>query len=182
MGIDIAGATIVKTAGITLNTALVFDANGIGTASPTPGYTGAQTGGTLYYSATTGWLINSVTWQSGLNTANGVFTCPVAGLYAIGYSGIHKGGSGLPAGFSTYGYSCFAKNGVMDYHDHWNQGSANNVIWHSGGHSALFQCAAGDTLALFVNRAPSLVGPDSVSQNYGLYPDNHHAIWCRLVG
>lgn len=180
MGIDIAGATIVKTAGITLNSALVFDASGRGTANPIPGYSGWLTGGTLYYSAVTGWPINATTWQSGLHPSNGVFTCPVAGLYAMGYNGIHRGGSGIPAGFNTYGYSAFAKNGVVAYHTHWNMGS--NLTWDTGGCSALFSCAAGDTLALFINRAPSPVGPDSQSQNYGLYPSEHQCIWCKLVG
>src|SRR5262245_16038255 len=141
MGIDIGGVTIVKTAGITLNTALVFNASGQGTANPIPGYSGAQSGGANYYSTVTGGVTNSVTWPSGLATATVVFTCPVAGIYAMGYSGIHRGGSGVPAGKNTYGYSCFAKNGVLDYHDHWNQGASYNNSWHGGGHSVLFQCA-----------------------------------------
>lgn len=180
MGIDIGGATIVKTAGITFNTSLVFNAAGVGTANSTPGYTGWQQGGSTYYSATTGWLINTVNWQSGLNTANGVFTCPVAGLYAMGWNSIHNGGSGIPAGFNTYSYAAFAKNGAMTYFGHWNQGT--NTAWNTGGQSALFQCAAGDTLALFVNRPPVNAGPDSISKNYGMYPDQHSGIWCKLVG
>ena len=83
---------------------------------------------------------------------NGVFTCPVAGFYAMGYNGIHRGGSGIPAGFNTYGYAAFAKNGAMSYFVHWNQ--AADTYWNTGGTSALFSCAAGDTLALFVNRPP----------------------------
>ncbi len=183
MGIDIAGATIVKNVdnGVSLNS-LIFNAAGQGTANATPGYLGAKSGAANFYSATTGWEINSTNWQSGLHASNGVFTCPVAGIYAMGYNGIHKGGSGLPAGFNTYGYSAFAKNGVVAYHTHWNQGATGTTVWHSGGCSALFSCAAGDTLALFVNRAPSPAGPDVVSQNYGLYPNEHHAVWCRLVG
>src|SRR4029077_1523668 len=180
MSIDIGGATIVKTAGITLNTALVFDASGRGSANPLPGYSGWKGGGNQY-SGVSGWEVNVVNWQSGLNTTNGVFTCPVAGIYAMGYNGIHNGGSGIPAGKSTYGYSCFAKNGVMAYHDHWNQ-HTSGTVWHTGGHSATFSCQAGDTLALFLNRSPSPLSPDAQAQNYGMYPTEHHCVWIRLVG
>ena len=184
MGLDIAGATIVTNAasGVSLNM-LVFNSIGQGTANAIPGYLGAKNAGANYFSGTTGWEMNNFSWQSGMHPTNGIFTCPVAGIYAMGYNGIHRGGSGRPAGLNTYGYSCFAKNGVMAYHTHWNQGSLTaTTVWHSGGASGLFQCAAGDTLALFVNRAPSPVGPDCQAQNYGLYPNEHHAVWCKLVG
>jgi hypothetical protein len=181
MGIDIGGATIVKTAGITINTSLVFNAAGQGTANPVPGYSGWKTpGNSNYYSGVSGWEINNVRWQSGLNLTNGVFTCPVTGLYAMGYNGIHIGGTGIPAGTETGGYACFAKNGAMTSFVHWNMTIANG--WNTGGYSALFSCAAGDALALFVNRSPSPVSANSVAQNKGLYPDAHHCVWCRLVG
>jgi hypothetical protein len=182
MGLDIGGNTIVKSgAGIALNS-LVFNSAGQGSANPIPGYSGWKNGGN-YYAAVAGWETSNAQWQSGLNTTTGVFTCPVAGLYALGYNGIHNGGSGLPAGKNTYGYSCFAKNGVMSYHTHWNQGNAPpNTVWNTSGTSAVFSCAAGDTLALFVNRSPSPTSPDAVAQNYGLYPTNHHCIWCKLIG
>ena len=181
MGIDIGGITIVKTAGITLNTALVFDAAGRGSANPIPGFSGSKNGGSTYYSGVNGWEINIAAWNSGLHAAlDGRFTCPVAGLYAMGYNGIHRGGSGIPAGFNTFSYAGFGKNGALSYYVHWNMGPANS--WNTGGTSALFSCAAGDTLALFVNRSPSPVGPDCVSQNFGLYPDAHGCVWCKLVG
>ena len=184
MGFDIGGSTIIKNAGnfISLNS-LVFNSSGHGSANPLPGYSGWKGGGSTYYSAPTGWEINTVNWQSGLNTGNGVFTCPVAGLYAMGYNGIHNGGSGRPAGLNTYGYAGFAKNGALSYYVHWNQGATTtNTAWNTGGTSALFSCAAGDTLALFINRSPTPLAPDSQSQNYGLYPNTHHAVWCKLVG
>ena len=182
MGIDIAGATIVKNVnnGVTFNNALYFDSVGRGSANSTPGYVAFEVSGSNYYSATTGWVMNTARWQSGLNLSNGVFTCPVAGYYAMGYNGIHRGGSNIPAGFNTYGYAGFAKNGGLSYFVHWNQGTGTS--WNTGGTSALFSCAAGDTLALFVNRSPSPTSPDAVSQNYGLYPDQHHGVWCKLVG
>jgi hypothetical protein len=181
MGLDIGGNTIIKTAGIALNT-LGFNASGHGSTNAIPGYSGFKSGGSYFYSGVSGWEINATRWQSSLNTTTGVFTCPVAGFYAMGYNGIHNGGSGIPGGLNTYGYAGFAKNGALSYFVHWNQGSASDTGWNGGGTSALFSCAAGDTLALFVNRSPTSVAPDSQSQNYGLYPNDHHAVWCRLVG
>ena len=180
MGLDIGGNLITKTAGISLNT-LAFNASGQGSAVPIPGYTGWKAD-TSYYGAPAGWEISVANWQSSLNLSNGVFTCPVAGLYAMGYNGIHNGGSGLPAGYNTYGYSGFMKNGALAHWVHWNQGPAGNTGWHTGGTSALFSCQAGDTLALSVNRPPAGAGPDVISQNYGLYPNAHGAVWCKLVG
>ena len=184
MGIDIGGNTIIKnaSAGITLNS-LVFNSAGQGAANPIPGYMGYKSGGAYYYSGVAGWETNAVTWQSGLNTTNGVFTCPVAGIYAIGYNALHKGGNGIPAGFNTYGYSAFVKNGVLQYYVHWHQATgAGSTYWNTGGTSSLFSCAAGDTLALLVNRAPTPLAPDSQSQNMGIHPDGYSPAWCKLVG
>lgn len=180
MGIDIGGATIIKnaSAGISLNS-LVFSPSGHGSTNAIPGYSGWKAGST-YYSSGQGWETTQANWQSSLNTGNGVFTCPVAGFYAMGYDSIHNGGQGWPAGQNTYGYSAFARNGAMSYHTHWNGDSRNG--WMTGGCSALFSCAAGDTLALFVNQAPVPGSPNGVAQNMGMYPNSHHVIWCRLVG
>lgn len=183
MGFNIGGNTIVKNAGggVTLNT-LVFNSAGQGTANPIPGYCGFQQGGGTYYSTTAGWPINGARWSSGINLSNGVFTCPVAGLYAIGYNGIHRGGQSVPAaGNNTYGYAGFAKNGTLSYYCHWNIG--DNLYWEPNGTSAFFSCAAGDTLTLLVNcDGPLPVSPGARAYNYGLYPNEHHAIWCKLVG
>ena len=181
MGLNIADAYIIKNGagGITLNQ-LVFNANGVGTANPAPGYAGWKAGGSTYYSGAAGWEINTANWLSGLNAGNGVFTCPTAGIYAMGYNGIHRGGSNIPAGLNTYGYAGFAKNGVLNYFVHWNMSASHS--WNTGGVSVLFQCAFGDTLTLHINRPPVSNGPDCISQNYGLYPDAHSAIWCKLVG
>jgi len=181
MGIDMSGVGIYKNAsnGVTLHY-VNFNSVGQGAAGSVPGYMGWQAGGSNFYAAPTGWLINAVNWQAYLNTGNGVFTCPVAGYYAMGYNGIHNGGSGIPAGYNTFGYAGFAKNGALSYFVHWNQ--STGTYWNTGGTSILFSCAAGDTLALFVNRSPSPVGPDSQGLNYGLYPNTHNYIWCKLVG
>lgn len=182
MGIDIAGATISTSgSGISLNSTLLFNSSGYGAVANTPGYSGYQASGTFYYAGTSGWLINTANWSSGLNTSTGVFTCPIAGYYAMGYNGIHNGGSSIPSvGFNTFGYSAFAKNGAISYWIHWNL-SANNA-WETTGTSAAFSCAAGDTLALFVNRSPSPLNADTQTYNTGMYPDNHHAVWCKLIG
>lgn len=179
MGIDIGGATIIASAGgVVLNTSLVFNSAGQGAANSTPGYSAWKSGGN-YYAAPTGWETDTAMWQSGLNLTNGVFTCPVTGFYAMGYNGIHNGGSDVPSvGAGTYGYAGFAKNGGLAYFVHWNQGAGTSTYWNTGGTSALFSCVAGDTLALFVNRSPT----PGTQTGYGLYPSSHHCVWCKLVG
>jgi hypothetical protein len=183
MGVDMSGVGIYKNGlgGITLHY-VAFNSVGQGAAGATPGYMGSQVGGSLFYSAPSGWPINSADWQSGLNLSNGVFTCPVAGYYAMGYNGIHNGGGNIPVGFNTYGYGGFAKNGALAYFVHWNQ-NGGNTAWNTGGTSALFSCQAGDTLALFINRPPAPAPPaDVYTYNYGLYPNTHNYVWCKLVG
>ena len=75
----------------------------------------------------------------------------------------------------------FAKNGVATYFNHWNVYSTN-ISWNCGGLSAVFVCAANDTLALFIQRPPAPTGPNAIAQNLGKYPNTHGAIWCKLVG
>ena len=178
MGLDIGGSTIVKNASnfISLNS-LVFNPSGHGSANSIPGYSGWKAGST-YYSAPSGWETTVANWQSSLNTGNGIFTCPVAGFYAMGYDSIHNGGQSWNG--STFGYAGFAKNGALSYFTHWNMDPRNG--WCTGGCSALFSCAAGDTLTLLVNRSPLSAGGDAIANNMGMYPNSHHAIWCKLVG
>jgi hypothetical protein len=183
MGIDINGLTISSvSSGIQINPGVTFNSSGFAYNAALPGYSGWKdiSGNDIQYSAVSGWEINATAWSGGgLNTSTGVFTCPVAGYYAVGFNGIANGGSvGWDDG-ATYGYAGFAKNGALSYYIHWNLSSTNG--WNQCGGSSLFQCAANDTLALFINRSPS---PAASTQTYnrGWYPHNHHAIWCVLVG
>ena len=181
MGIDIAGAQIVKNAsnGISLNM-LAFNSSGVGTANPLCGFSGWKAGSDgLYYAAP--WQTNNLQWLSPSQNVNGYFTCPVDGIYALGFSGIVRGGSGFPAGNNTYGYAGYVKNGGVVYYTHWNLDNGRDY-WGNGGQSALFSCAAGDTLSLFVNYPPTPYGPNVHAQNLGMYPESHHALWCKLVG
>jgi hypothetical protein len=183
MGIDIAGATIIKNAGggVTLNM-LVFNAAGQGSANPNVGYAGYKNGGDgLLYSTVTGWPVGATFWNSGLNGATGVFTCPIAGIYAMGFNDLWRGGSNFPSGQNTYAYGAFCKNGVMSYHSHNNDRTDLNY-WEEGGFSHTFVCQAGDTLALFVNRAPSPVNAGAQTNNLGANPDSFGGVWCRMVG
>lgn len=182
MGININGITLNSvSSGIEINSDLIFNASGQAYISNLPGYSGWKdiAGNDIFYSAISGWEINGTSWNSGaLNTTNGVFTCPVAGYYAVGFNGIANGGSLWDNG-QTYGYAGFAKNGALSYFIHWNNSSTN--AWNQCGGSSLFQCAAGDTLAFFVNRSPAPVA-SAQTYNRGWYPHNHHAIWCVLIG
>lgn len=178
MGVDIAGNTISTSgSGIAVNGGFTFNGSGVPSKTGLPGFCGYKGGGNgLYYSATTGWEVNNCpTFNNGLNTTNGVFTCPVAGYYAMGFNGILNGSSSA----SDYGYACFAKNGVATYWIHWN---INNA-WNNGGCSSLFDCAAGDTLCLLIN-APNMPAYNSIARTNGrgLYPEHHHCVWCVYVG
>lgn len=182
MGLDIGGNLIVKNAanGVSLNS-LAFNAAGQGCSFNSPGYSGWKNGTpNTFYGGPTGWETNAANWAANVN--NGLFTCPVAGMYAMGYNGIHIGGDGYPAGQSTYGYGAFLKNGVANYFVHWNSGGASNAYWANGGQSVLISAAAGDTLALYINQPPIGAGGQAVANNFGLYPNSHGAVWCRLVG
>jgi hypothetical protein len=168
--------------GLTVNSNFAVNASGYAsTTTALPGYSGWKDigGNDQYYSATTGWPINGTSYTSGhLNTSTGVFTCPVSGYYAVGFNGIANGGSWTGSG-NGYGYAGFAKNGALSYFIHFNVSTSN--AWNQGGGSSVFNCVAGDTLALFINQSPA---PAAGSQSYntGWYPHNHHAIWCVLIG
>lgn len=183
MGIDISSLTINSAnSGIIINPGITFNSLGYASNSALPGYSGYKdiAGNDVLYSPVTGWPINMTKWNGGgLNTTNGVFTCPVAGHYAVGFNGISNGGGTDSVG-NTVGYMGFAKNGVLTYYIHINKAATNG--WQQGGGSSLFKCVVGDTLAFFINRAPSPVGPVTQANNRGWYPHNHHAIWCVLVG
>jgi hypothetical protein len=182
MGLNVGGNTVAASgSGIAINTNFVFDANGFGTVAGLSGMNGSLSGGSRYQSTGSGWVANNVGWSSGYNAGTGVFTAPVAGYYAVGFNGILNGGSNIPSGQNTFGYSGFAKNGALSYFNHWNvTGSA----WNNGGFSATFYCTAGDTLALYVNQSPTPTSQATFGSayNYGAYPDNHHCMWVVLIG
>lgn len=180
MGFDIASASIATSGtGINLN-GFVFDGSGYATSGTLPGYSGwKDVSGDDYQASTgSGWRINNANWNSGLNTTNGVFTCPVAGMYAVGFNGIANGGSNLS---NTYGYAAFAKNGALSYWIHWNLSQTN--AWNQSGGSSVFSCAANDLLTFHINQSPTpTAGATYGGPNYGWYPHNHHAVWCVFLG
>jgi len=189
MGINISGSTINSSgSGIAMNTNFVFNSSGQGSDLYTSstfglvGYSGWKdiSGDEVQYSYTTGWPINNFSYNSGhINTSTGVFTCPVAGYYAVGFNGIANGGSWTGSGYG-YGYAGFAKNGALSYWIHFNVSSSNS--WNQAGGSSVFSCAAGDTLAFFINQSPAPDTGYTHGYNVGWYPHNHHAIWCKLIG
>jgi len=182
MGLYINNSSITSPGtGLNLN-GYTIDGNGYATSGTLAGYSGwKDIGGDEYQASTgSGWVINSAPWGSGLNTANGVFTCPVAGLYAVGFNGIANGGSSVGAG-NTYGYAAFAKNGALNYWIHWNLSPTN--AWNQSGGSSVFSCAANDLLTFHINQSPApTAGATYGGPNYGWYPHNHHAVWCVFLG
>lgn len=181
MGLNIGGATIATSGtGISLNNGITFNSSGQAALSTNlPGYSGWKeiAGNQLQYSTGSGWPINNALWNNGLNTSTGVFTCPVAGYYAVGFNGIANGGSDDS---TTYGYAAFAKNGALSYFIHWNKRNTNG--WQQCGGSSVFSCAVGDTLAFFINQSPAPVVANAPAFNRGWYHSNHHAVWCHLIG
>ena len=134
--------------------------------------------GSQYYSLTTG-TPTATKWTSGqLVAATGVFTAVVPGYYFASYDGIHNGGQNIPSGHNTYGYGGWAKNGALSYFNHWNVTVSG---WNQGGAFAIYYLAAGDTLALFINRSPTSVS-ESQTYNYGLYPSEHGSFFVILIG
>jgi hypothetical protein len=178
MGLDISGSTILAAgSGLTINSGFSINASGYAAPTNLPGYSGYRSGGSLYYSTGSGWIINGTSWNSiALNTSTGVFTCPVAGFYAVGFNGI-------AIGYGTegsYGYAGFGKNGALSYYIHWNLADGN--AWQQSGGSSVFNCAVNDTLSFYINQSPSPVATAAITNNRGWYPDNHHAVWCILIG
>jgi hypothetical protein len=182
MGFNIGGQTISASGtGIALNTNTVFSSGGLSTVTGLPGFNAFNNSGGQYYSLTTGTPTNPQ-WTSGqLVNATGVFTATVAGYYFVSYDGIHNGGQNIPAAHNTYGYGGWAKNGALSYYNHWN---VSTSAWNQGGAFAIFSLAVGDTVALFINRAPTPLSEAGATggYNYGLYPSQHGSLFAILIG
>lgn len=99
------------------------------------------------------------------NASTGLFTCPVAGRYIIGCSGIANGNAnGYGAG---HGYFGIIKNGGLPVFSHWSCASH----WPQTALSAVLTCAAGDTLAFAINTSPS---PEASPRVNGFYAGDRH--------
>jgi hypothetical protein len=180
--IDIGGKQITAASGALSFAGISFDSSGraVGTTTQ-PGFNGSKNTSDVYQSQSgVAWPINSVQWTSG-NHSNGVFTCPIAGVYLCSAAGIMTGYGQT----STHGYAGFSRNGVNEVYMHWNQSVTN--AWTCGGTAQLFNCAAGDTLRFHVNGPPlsnyntgSAYGAQT-APGYGWFNQQHHNIFIIRV-
>lgn len=99
------------------------------------------------------------------NNANGVWTCPVAGLYFAQMGGI-AGGTAL--GAVSYGYPQILRNGAVIHFNHFNHAS----YWEYANLSAVVNCAAGDTLSFQISLGSGTAG--------GFYGGSGHG--CFSIG
>lgn len=152
MAIDIDGKTLASTNGTTLSLSngatnwLTVNANGIMTQPQRPYMKAILSGQGTFYRANT-IVFGSVQANVGncWNNTTGYFTCPIAGRYIVGMSGIGAGG-GHGTGF-TYGYPYILKNDVTYHFTHWNHAS----YWEYVSLSGIVGCSAGDTIRFMID-------------------------------
>jgi hypothetical protein len=152
MPVDVNGISFSSSAGTTLamsksgTTWLNVASNGVVTRPQIPYMKAILSGQGSFYRAnpvTFGSVIANV--GSCWNNSTGYFTCPRAGYYLMGMSGIAAGG-GHGTGF-TSGYFYLMKNGSSVHFSHWNHAS----YWEYVNLSGVISCAANDTLSFQIN-------------------------------
>lgn len=152
MAIDVNGISLASASGTTLTMSknstawMNVNASGIVTRPQIPYMKAILSGqGSFYraYPVTFGNVLANVgnCW----NNTTGLFTCPRAGYYLAGMSGIAAGGA-HGNGF-TYGYIYLMKNGGTYHFSHWNHAS----YWEYINLSGIIQCAAGDTISFQIH-------------------------------
>ena len=150
MAINIDGKVLSST-GTILNLAsgssdwMSVNANGIMTQPQRPYMKAILSGQGTFYRASPV-TFGSVAANVGncWNNATGYFTCPIAGRYIVGMSGIAAGGA-HGNGF-TYGYFDIVKNGSTYHYSHWNHAS----YWEYANLSGIVTCEAGDTISFTI--------------------------------
>lgn len=166
MALIIDGKTLSSTDGTSLSVSngdtnwLRVSSNGIMTQTQRPYMRAILSGQGAFYRA------NTVTFGSVLanvgscwNNTTGRFTCPVAGKYLVGMSGIGAGQSHATSAAVPYGYLYIMKNDVTYHFTHWNHAS----YWEYVNLSGIVDCSAGDNIRFMIDAA------------YGyLYGDNGH--------
>jgi hypothetical protein len=175
MAFNIAGYNLSNSSGIVFggSTSKVDSAGRL--ISPTNPATWAAKIGTASASRQYPWVANNATMNIGThwNTSTGVFTCPVAGLYYMAWSGICQGGASTVATTTLAGYVGVIKNGSLVTYSHWN--TCN--YWEGMNLETIVPCAVNDTLSFAINIAPAPVNGTS-----GAYGDNHNSLCIWLIG
>lgn len=153
MPIDVNGISLASSGGTTLAMSksgtnwMNVNASGIVTKQQIPYMKGILSGQGSFYRAnpvTFGSVIANV--GSCWNNSTGYFTCPRAGYYLMGMSGI-AAGSAHGGGVPSYGYIYLMKNGGVYHFSHWNTAT----YWDYTNLSGVISCAAGDTLSFQIN-------------------------------
>lgn len=164
MGLNIGGSATITSPGTTLSVDgasqwMAVNASGIVTRPQAPYMRGQISGQISVYNAGGGPLlvVPDVNRGNCWNSANGIWTCPVAGYYMMTWGAI--------AGPQSSGYPGLMKNGANYHYTHWNH--VGN--WHFIALSSAIQCAAGDTLYFYIfSQNPSTAGVHG-NGNHAMY-------------
>jgi len=172
MPININGYNLSNESGLRLGASSTTIVGTYGILEPTlPGMAGSATAGGAY--KVYPFPVNDVNLNTGSpwNLSTYRFTCPVAGIYYISYSGIVGDGDGSVGKAAYYAIIVNGGNWYFSYRD-------TLAIWELHHIEMQLKLSAGDWISWAMNTAP---GPASATSG-GAYQSNHNTCTIWLVG